>query len=100
MQIVGATIEDQRVVLDFHHFRGCTFRRCKIVYHGFGPVGLVESGFEDCEWGFDGPAASTINFMTEMYRMGGGVADLIEKTFENVKRGSHPGEPLPPPSLN
>ncbi|HYE95207.1 MAG TPA: hypothetical protein VD962_03290 [Rubricoccaceae bacterium] len=96
MRVVRYTFEQQDVVLDFHHFEGCTFRRCRVHYFGYGPVMLVDCAFEACSWGFDGPAAAAVRFMTDLYQMGGGARELIEQTFENIRSGVHPGQNSPP----
>ena len=85
MRIINRTFADDEVVLDFHHFDGCTFQNCKLVFHGYGPVGLETRHFIDCTWAFSGAAAHTVQFMTDLYRMGGGATDLIETTFGNIR---------------
>ena len=48
----------------------------------------------DCRWTFEGPAGLTVNLMTALYQAG--VTDLIDQTFENIRRGSHRQTEAPP----
>ena len=48
----------------------------------------------DFRWTFEGLAGLTVNFMTAFYRAG--VTDLIDQTFDNIRRGSHRQRDAPP----
>jgi hypothetical protein len=102
MQITNGLFEDQDIILDFNHFHACTFRRCRLTYFGYGPIALENCHFDDCAWGFSGPSANTLSFMTHLYHAGTGARDLIERTIENIRRGGHPHDPINPggPSRN
>ncbi len=96
-QHVGETFTNQTVVLDGNDYRNCTFTNCEIVFNGTASVSLNGISFNDCQWTFDGPAGLTINFMTALYQAG--VTDMLEQTFENIRRGAHrqPDAPLEAP---
>lgn len=89
MRIHEHDFENQDVVLDFHEFDHCTFKNCRMIIHGYGPFSLNNSELGDCRWEFSGPAATAIQAMTMLYQ--GGAKELIEKTFQNIRKGGHPG---------
>jgi hypothetical protein len=93
-QHVGETFTNQTVVLDGNDYRNCTFTNCEIVFNGTASVSLNGISFNNCQWTFDGPAGLTINFMTALYQAG--VTDLIDQTFENIRRGTHRQREVPP----
>lgn len=86
-QIEGELFTDKTVVLDYTSYRDCTFRDCIIVFHGHGPIGLVDCEFDNCDWMFNDAAANTLHFMTTMYQHGGGADQIIEQTFDNIRKG-------------
>lgn len=90
----GATFANETVVLDDNEYLNCTFNNCEIVFRGTASVLLNGVNFNDCRWTFEGPAGMTINFMTALYQAG--ITDLIDQTFENIKRGSHRQVEAPP----
>lgn len=77
---------DTTVVLDGSTFAGCTFDRCMLIFSGLLPVHLEGCGFNECKWSFSGPAANTVGFMSAVHAMGGGATQLIEQTFENIRK--------------
>ena len=93
VQYQGATFSNETVVLDGNDYRNCTFDNCEIVFNGTDSVSLFGINFNDCRWTFDGPAGRTIDFMTALYQSG--MTELIEGTFENIRRG-HRQETAPP----
>jgi hypothetical protein len=94
------TIENKRIVLDGNTYTGCTFRNCYLVFRATEPCTLSVCGFYDCKWVFEGPAQSTIDFLTSVYHeMGEGGRNLVEATFQNVRtRGHRPLGGDPPTS--
>ena len=79
--------EDQPVQIDGDSFRKCVFRRCLIKYSALAPVALSGCIFDSCEFGFDGPAGLTLQFMSALYQIPGYGKLLVERTFENIKQG-------------
>ncbi len=91
MKFVKQTFLEQAVDLDFNLFEDCKFERCKLVYRGFGTVSLAGCSFTEVEWMFTDAAGNTVNFMRGLYHGAGeGGRELIDKTFENIRKGSAP----------
>lgn len=87
----GQTFRNQRVSIDGNTYVRCQFHNCELVYAGGDNVGLQYCDFDNVRWTFDGPAARTIVFMTGLYNGGdAGARALIDKTIENIRRGSLP----------
>ena len=87
------TFTDQRVELDGNTYTNCTFDTCQMVFRAAAPVTLQGVNFQNCTWTFDDAAGLTIQFMTALYR--GGMTDLIEQTFANM-RGQPQAVAAPP----
>ena len=86
-QYQGATFTNETVVLDGNDYRNCTFTDCVIVFRGTAAVSMNGVTTNNCRWTFEGPASLTIEFMTALYQAG--VTDMLDQTFENIRRGSH-----------
>lgn len=84
MIALNQNFEGLTITLDGGTFRGCTFTRCRLQFSGIMPVGLGGNRFDQCEWDFIGPAATTLAFMQTLYHDQGGV-ELIEKLFGVVR---------------
>jgi hypothetical protein len=95
MEFRDQDFNGQDITLDNNTFTGCTFRNCRVVFRATGPIALSANSFkENVKWVFDGPAATTIVFLTELYKSGGeGGRQLVENTFENIRRGRKGPEP-------
>jgi hypothetical protein len=65
--IVGRRFEGGRVPLGGAAFERCAFVRCELVYDG-RPTRLVDNGFEDCRWSFEGAAGDTLDFVAALCR--------------------------------
>jgi hypothetical protein len=89
------TFTDQRVELDGNTYTNCTFVNSQMVFRAAAPVTLQGVNFENCTWTFDDAAGLTISFMTALYR--GGMAQLMEQTFANM-RGEIPAAQAAPPT--
>lgn len=83
MILKNEIFKDQDIVLDGNTFTECTFTNCRLSYSGVLPVSMVSNRFDNCKWGFLGPAAATLNFMTALYHGGG--KEIIEATFSNIR---------------
>lgn len=95
-RIKNERFEQQVIHLDNDSYIDCAFIECHVVYLGATEVSLIGCSFDNCTWGFDGPAASVIRFMHALYAMGQGGAELIEKTFANIREGKFPVDPKNP----
>src|SRR5258708_2138191 len=51
----GDTIIASTYVVEEHVFINCKLKNCKLYYSG-GPFEWVNTSFENCQWGFRGPA--------------------------------------------
>lgn len=79
MQIKNYTFDSEPVLMDFHLFQGCTFKKCRLVYCGYSSVQLDGCRFEDCRWEFSGPAAATLHLLSSFNHVGGEMGKLIVK---------------------
>lgn len=86
-RIAGYEFEDEDVILDFSRFENCSFKNCKIIFHGQGPVELIQNTFdESCRYELAGPAAATVNYLRSVYsptNMGG--KELVETIFRQIR---------------
>jgi len=84
----NSKFENTEERLDGNRYINCTFKRCHLIYGGTEVVTLEGCGFHECSWSFTDAAERTINFMVGLYHgTGKGGKELIEKTFENIRRG-------------
>jgi hypothetical protein len=79
MQIKNYTFDSEPVLMDYHQFQGCTFRKCRLVYCGYSPVQFDGCRFDDCRWEFSGPAAATLHLLSSFNHVGGEMGKLIVK---------------------
>ena len=77
------TFTEAHIYLDGSSFYRCKFNRCTVVINGLIGCTLVDPQFIDCTWTVAGPAQTTFELMSALYRVG--ATDLIEKTFENIR---------------
>ncbi len=89
------TFVDTTVRLDGNQFRNCTFRNCTIEFGGRAAGTAIENcAFHACQWAFVDAAADTIRFMEMIYaHFGADGRDLIERTFEGIRRSERHGAP-------
>jgi hypothetical protein len=87
MDFRDQTIEDQEVELDGNVFTGCTFRRCRFVFRATDSVVMSVCRLVDCTWKAGGSAANTIKFLSEMYHYVEGGREIVEQTFEGIRKG-------------
>jgi hypothetical protein len=71
---------DAQVYLDGKSFK---FNRCTIIIHGFIGCTLVDPQFIDCKWSVAGPAQTTFELLSALYKAG--AVDLIEATFNQIR---------------
>ncbi len=80
----NSTFEGQTMQLDGNEYISCTFRRCHLQYGG-AALKLEGNNFSQCTWAFTDAASRTVNFMMALYHQGS--RELIEQTFENIRKG-------------
>jgi hypothetical protein len=77
MVIKNYTFEAEPVLMDFHEFRHCTFRKCRLIFCGYSAVTVDSCRFEDCRWEFGGPALSTLHFLANLNQTGTDMGKFI-----------------------
>jgi hypothetical protein len=80
--ISGSTFSSVRVELDGKQFERCTFDRCAIVYKASSSYSLNGCTFNECSFHFEGAAALTLRFMTDLYPV---APQMIEGTFDKIR---------------
>jgi len=89
MKAVGEHFSSITVTLDAGDFEDCVFENCKIIFHGLHGFRMVGCHIKNFQVLFEGPAASTIRFLTMMYRMGPGGEQFVSELFDVIR------QPLP-----
>ena len=79
MVIKNYTFEAEPVLMDFHDYRHCTFRKCRLIFCGYSVVTVDSCRFEDCRWEFGGPALSTLHFLANLNQTGTEMGKFIVK---------------------
>lgn len=85
MKISNNKFSNEEVVLDFHEYEACEFTNCRFVVLGYGAFALNKCEVTNCEFTFAGPAASVIQTMSSIYKIGDQGKQLIEGTFEQIR---------------
>jgi len=70
MVIKNYTFEAEPVLMDFHEFRHCTFRKCRLIFCGYSAVAVDSCRFDECRWEFGGPALATLHFLANLNQTG------------------------------
>lgn len=82
---------DDTVELDNNTYQNCKFARCTLNYRGLGQVEIAGCSFEEPRFVFLDAAQRTLGFMNALYNgAGAGGKQLIEATFNNMRRGNSP----------
>lgn len=90
----GETFRNSTIQIDGNEYIGCRFEKCSLVFAGADGLTLKGNTFIDCDWGFIGPAANTVMFMTAMYGSEEqGARQLIQQTLDNIRSGVIPQKP-------
>ncbi len=77
MVIKNYTFEAEPVLMDFHDYRHCQFKKCRLIFCGYSPVTVDNCRFEGCRWEFRGPAMATLEFLAHMHQSGSEMGKLI-----------------------
>jgi hypothetical protein len=78
----GGMFSNVRVDLDNQTYEGCAFDGCNIVFSGNGPYQLSNCTFNNCRFGFEGAAALTLKFLSDIYKAN---PHPVEEVFTNVR---------------
>jgi hypothetical protein len=84
VQHSGNRFTGARVEIDGQSFENCTFDRCAVIFKATAPSQFNGCTLNACSFGFEGPAAMTLKFMSDLYKI---APDVVEKTFDNVRLG-------------
>ncbi|MCX8109509.1 MAG: hypothetical protein N3G20_11980, partial [Verrucomicrobiae bacterium] len=84
MIIKSYTFEAQPVLMDFHDFRHCIFRRCRLIFCGYSDLRIDNCRFEDCRWEFGGPAMLTLQLLSNFHKSGTEMGRLIVQQAINI----------------
>jgi hypothetical protein len=89
IEMRGRDFVAERVEIDGRSFYNCTFKRCVMVYSGRTPVAMVGCTFSGSTFNFDGPAASAMHFLADMYHEFGDIGRAaVEDTFRGIRERS------------
>jgi hypothetical protein len=91
MLYTGKAFTNQRVRVDGNSYTDCTFTSCTLIYGAKGTVVMAGCRLDNTSIQFDECAGETIRFLTGLYH--GGFREIVEQTFENIRRGEHPMPP-------
>ncbi len=81
---------DETVRVDGHQYDNCTFDRCVLQFRGVAPTGFRDCQLNGCRWSFVGNAATTLNFLSDLYQgFGDWGRNVVDATFENVRRDAY-----------
>lgn len=88
MRFQGQQFANKTVEVDNNQFVDCKFTNCVLRFTGAGAVGYQNCVFDRCEWMFDGPAETTIQYLAAMYQgLGPGGRDIVEGIFDSIRQG-------------
>lgn len=76
--IHGKQMDGKTIVLDFSRMDGCTLKDCTVVFFGVGGFHADRCEFNNCQFVFEGPAASSLQLLTLVMRA---CPETAEKTF-------------------
>lgn len=90
MQFENESFEHEEIRLDGNEYIDCEFHDCNLKFGGREEIILDSCVFDQCKWTFTEAAENTLGFLTALYHSGEGRKELVEQTFENIKKGEHP----------
>ncbi len=99
MVIKSYTFEAEPVLMDFHDFRHCTFKRCRLIFCGYSNLRIDSCRFEDCRWEFSGPAMATLELLSNLNRSGTELGRLIVQQAIAIITQPPPGGPAQAPAF-
>ena len=88
MHYKNQVFEDQRVELSGSRFHGCTFRNCELIYRGEPSPTFTDNEFIDSKFVFKDAAIRTLYFLSNIYHAGAGGEEIIEQTFDDIRKGA------------
>ncbi len=85
MNYQDRTFRNERVELTGSHFHGCRFENCELVYRGDRSPTFQDNEFVDSVFVFTDAAVRTMYFLSNMCHAGKGGAEVVEKTFDDIR---------------
>ncbi len=82
------TFTGERVELQGNAFHGCTFKDCELVYRGEPSPNFQDNNLIDSVFVFTDAAICTLYFLANIYHAGRGGQEVVERTFEDIRRGA------------
>lgn len=87
--ISGQVFTNTFMQLDNTHFKQCSFRQCRLIFRAEGNVAFTDCTFDHCHWILDGPAETTLLYLSALYRqLGPEGRELVEAVFQSIRDGS------------
>lgn len=93
MVIKNYTFEAEPVLMDFHDFRHCTFKKCRLIYCGYSAMTVDSCRFDECRWEFGGPAMATLQFLANLHQGGSEMGKLIVQQAVGLITQAPPAQP-------
>lgn len=88
-RFVGKVFENARLEVDGSTYERCKFLRCRIGFSAIDTVVFKECVFTQCEWIFEGPAETTLAYLSALYRgLGAGGQQLVDGIFQGIRDGT------------
>jgi len=80
------TFKNEQVELSGNAYHGCRFEHCELVYRGEPSPTFQDNEFVDSVFIFADAAIRTMYFLANMYHAGAGGREVVEKTFDDIRR--------------
>jgi hypothetical protein len=82
------SFQNERIELSGNAYHGCRFENCELVYRGDRSPTFQDNEFIDSVFVFTDAAIRTIYFLSNMYHAGAGGREVVDNTFEDIRRGA------------
>ncbi len=98
-KIENRNYSNELVNLDDNEFVDCKFQGCTLVYRGGSLPKFAGNSIDQCVWNFSGAAELTLRFIAGLYQAGEGGKDVVERMFEQIRKGDFKqSDPPAPPA--
>mgnify|MGYP000852646114 CR=1 FL=1 len=98
MVIKNYTFEAEPVLMDFHDYRHCVFRKCRLIYCGYSAVTIDACRFDDCRWEFGGPALATLQFLAHLNQSESEMSKfIVNQALSMIQQAPTAAAPAPQP---
>lgn len=87
-RIEGKRFGAEKVNLDGKQFERCVFDRSTLVYSGTAPTSLRNCEFRAPQWGFEGPAGATLNFISGLHSGLNDNGEVAARIFNFIRSSS------------